>query len=164
MTSGKIYILTGEVNSGKTTALRKWCNNIKRCGGILQPKINGERYITNIRTGEKKLLSVSKKTTNQNVISVGNYTFSNLTFTWARNVLLNEVKKNPPWFIVDEFGKLELKGLGLEPAVGTLINSVSADTKTNMIIVIRDYLVGEFQKKYRLPVEIIDKDNLSKLF
>ena len=163
MKSGQLYILSGKVNSGKTTAITEWCKNLGNCRGILQPKINGERFLINIRTGEKKLLSVSKQTLKQDFITVGKHTFSNSTFIWAQNVLVDEFKKEPSWLIIDEYGKLELKGLGLEPAIGTLIGSVSNCKKTNLIIVVREYLVGDFLKKYELNAKIIYKENLSEL-
>lgn len=163
MKNGKIYILSGKVNSGKTTAISEWSKKIFNCGGILQPKINGKRFLVDIRTGEKKLLSVSDQTAKRDVISVGKYSFSYSAFDWAQKVLRKEMVNEPPWLIIDEYGKLELKGLGLEPVIGMLIDSISKSKRTDLIIVIREYLVDNFLKKYELPAQIINKENLQEL-
>jgi hypothetical protein len=48
-----IYILTGEIKSGKTTQLMLWASPQKNIDGILQPVIEGKRFIYHL--GSKTL-------------------------------------------------------------------------------------------------------------
>jgi hypothetical protein len=43
-----IYLLTGTVHSGKTSKINKWIIYKSNVNGILQPAIDGRRYIKNI--------------------------------------------------------------------------------------------------------------------
>ena len=48
-----IFIVTGPINSGKTTRLMEWCKNRNDVYGILTPKINGKRVFMDVATGDQ---------------------------------------------------------------------------------------------------------------
>lgn len=142
-----IYLLTGPVQTGKTTRLMQWLVNQPNAAGILAPVLDGKRYVQNIRSGETKLLEATGRTGEENV-PVGRFVFSEVVFAWARNELLTAINIQLDWLVIDEIGKLELTGKGLEPAVSQALQTVPA--ATNIILVIRDTLLSQAIHHYRL--------------
>lgn len=147
--SPEIHLLTGPVQTGKTTRLREWCARAARRGdivdGILAPVVNGRRHLLHIASGEMRdLEDLSGGAT---AVTVRRFTFNAEVFAWARDRLLVAALGEPVrltggnaadargatapagrvaaprWVIVDEVGPLELRGEGLEPAVTKLVNA-----------------------------------------
>jgi len=139
-----IYYYTGPVQTGKTTRIAEW-TSLNNCSGILAPIINGKRHLRDIKSKEEKLLEVES---NRNTISIGRYNFKEDVFEWGRQKLLAEYESEPEWLVIDEYGKLELRGEGLEPVISTIINHWKINKKNNLLIVVRDYLVNDFIKKF----------------
>lgn len=146
----RIYLLSGAVGSGKTTSISEWIRSKDSVSGILQPVINGKRYLHDILTGETRLLEASGNIDKGDTISVGNYKFSSSVFNWAREKLLSAFYTRPEWLIIDEYGKLEINDRGLEPAIGRIMNDFNDYQNINLVFVVRDYLVPEFLRKYGL--------------
>lgn len=147
----KIFILTGKIKSGKTTWLDKWCAKEKSVAGILQPVINDKRHIKSISTGEIRQLETDKNHTDS--IQIGNYFLNKSILEWAKISLLADAAMKTEWLVVDEFGKLELKNIGLEPVITFLINDLELREKTKLILVVRDYLLADFLNKFNLTAE-----------
>lgn len=145
----KLYVYSGPVKSGKTTELISWVARLKSAEGILQPVINGRRWIRNVNTGETKLLEAFSSSPSDKVVQIGDYSFFKDTLDWAREVVDKGFKNNPEWLIIDEVGKLEMQDKGIEPVISKIINSKKR-TLTKVLIVVRDSLLNEFQKKYKL--------------
>ena len=145
-----IFLFSGAVQSGKTTIIDEWTRNKANVDGILQPVINGIRYLKQISSGETRLLEIQPGSDEGNIICVGKYKFSSDVFAWARNQLLSAYNSNPEWLIIDEFGKLEIEGRGLEPAVNKILSDLGYHQNTNLVIIVRDYLVTDFLDKYEL--------------
>jgi molybdenum cofactor guanylyltransferase len=140
----KIYLLSGNTGSGKTTKLREWVNKYKghiSVSGLTAPVINGKRFFEDIGTGETFLLETSDTADS---VTVGRYTLSKRSFEKAREILTRKVPGNG-WLIIDEFGKLELKDEGLNPVISGIMNSAE---NLNLLIVIRESLIEDFLKKY----------------
>jgi nucleoside-triphosphatase THEP1 len=146
----KIFLLSGPIHTGKTTRLTEWVKTQGDVDGILQPEINGKRHIKHISSGEIRLLEILKESNEKNIITIGNYNFSNEVFKWAHNALLAAFYSNPDWLIIDEYGKLELIDKGLEPVVSKILNELIEHPDTKIIFIIRDYLVNSFLDKYSL--------------
>jgi nucleoside-triphosphatase THEP1 len=160
MQKANIHLFSGPIQTGKTTRLTKWIDNKDNVAGILQPVINGKRHIKNISTGEIRLLESQDKT--DETVIIGNYRFNPDVFKWAQKELLNSYYKFPDWLIIDEVGKLELKGEGLEPVVTRILTDEN-EKKINILLVIRDYLLKQFLEKFSLKkddIHILDlQDN-----
>lgn len=146
----KIFLLSGSIHSGKTTRISEWISGKENIAGILQPVIDSRRYLKEISSGEVKLLEILPDNKETDIISVGNYKFSSQVFSWARSKLISAFNKNPEWMIIDEFGKLEINGRGLEPAISRIMNDLNDYQNINLVFVIRDYLVSQFLRKYGL--------------
>ena len=145
--SNEIYIVTGKIQSGKTTRLFEFIKNHKSVDGILAPIVNGKRKLFHISSKELKELEVPYS--DNSTISVGKYNFLKEAFKWGNAKLLESFSNEPEWLIIDEIGKLELLGKGLEPAISEIFQSLIKN-KTKIILVIRDYLVDEVIQKYNL--------------
>jgi nucleoside-triphosphatase THEP1 len=146
----QIFLLSGPIHTGKTTKLTEWIRNKDNVDGILQPVIDGRRHIKYISSGEIQLLEILPGSQKKNILAIGNYKFNNDVFTWARSKLLMAYRKKPEWLIIDEVGKLEISGGGLEPAISNVLNDFNDNKNLNLVFVVRDYLVPDFLTRYCL--------------
>lgn len=144
----RIYILTGEIGSGKTTRLIEWCKD-KDADGIASPVIDGKRYLMRIKTKEKKLLELPEKKSGSQEVKIGHYKFDKKVFRWAQKKLIEIFSEAPEWFVVDEIGPLELKGQGFEPAI-TDIFLRFFESESKIILVVRGKLMRQFKNIYFL--------------
>jgi len=142
-----IKILTGKIHSGKTTSLFHFMNENDSVDGILAPIVNDKRKLYHISTKTMKDLEVD--TSNELTISIGKYHFINETFIWANEQLESSYKQHPEWLIIDELGKLELKGEGLHKSTKEILEDKS-NYNTKIILVIRDYLIGDVLDHYNI--------------
>ena len=116
-------------------------------GGLLSPIVFGKRCFQNIRTQAWQAMEADLDETE--VQQVGRYTFSEKTFAWANQVLLqNSRLPEVKWLVVDEIGPLELQGKGLNPA----LDSIFADLPPhlNLILVIREKICESVLEIYDL--------------
>ncbi|MBK7036349.1 MAG: hypothetical protein IPH42_08405 [Bacteroidetes bacterium] len=132
-------IVTGPINSGKTTRLMDWCKNRNDVYGILTPKINGKRVFVDVATGDQ--FEMEAQENEENVLSIGKYIFSVAGFDRAKNILRNATNRKNGWLIIDEVGPLELKGEGFGEELKELLNSI--DDSFKVIIVVRESLVEQ---------------------
>ena len=149
--SNKITILTGPVGTGKTTSLLNWSGNKNDVFGILSPVIEGKRYFLNIQTREKWPMEVEEKETA--VLQVGRYVFSKKNFDAAIDVL-NSVKNESGWLVIDELGPLELRGEGFY----AIMNEILSERRNKLLLVVRENLVDEMVKKLNLQDPVIISD------
>lgn len=145
----KIFILTGPVHTGKTTRLMHWAASQNKIDGIFQPIIDDKRFIYQIASRALKSLEVSASAKDEHTIKIGNYSFSKETFEWAQNILINCLKKNLDWLVIDEIGPLELEGNGLEPAVSSIINA-RENVSAKIVCVVREEILQKFIDHYKL--------------
>lgn len=149
----QINILTGPINSGKTTRLTNWVNRQNNCAGILAPVRGGLRYLYAIHSHKRKLLEIKEfKIAENRVIRIGDFCFSREVFEWARGELLFALKQKPSWLIIDEIGPLELTGNGLEPAVSKILNELKSYDQVRLVLVIREQLLDAFIHTYRINI------------
>jgi len=141
-----LIILTGEIGTGKTTKLKNWSEKNPEFKGILQLNINGRRILCDVSTQESKELSTNSIS---NTIQIGKYKFDIKVMQWGSDILEKLLIEEYPKIIVDEYGKLEIAGEGLEPTIGKLINK-SLIGSLDLILVIRKNLLEDFLKKYSI--------------
>ena len=146
-----INILTGPVQSGKTTRLIAWVKFHRHCAGILSPIINKQRFLYSILTDDYcRLESVDDPAVGKDIIKIGRYSFLQSTFQWARQELQTAMKKKPPYLVIDEIGPLELSGKGLEPMVTKILQKYIRTEKHHLILVVRENLLEEVISHYNL--------------
>lgn len=137
----QFIIVTGAIQSGKTTALQQWLLN-KDARGILSPVVDGLRKLYAIR--EEIYIPFQAPDSSPESISVGRFHFYTKAFDQATEILLKETKS--VWCIIDEVGPLELQGKGFFPALEKLLKNPSI----NLLLVVRNSLLEEVQEKFNL--------------
>lgn len=129
-----VYILTGPVQSGKTSSLLHWTEKRNDVYGILTPVVNGKRVFMNALTKEQFPMEAGSDETE--LLSIGKFVFSNAGFEKAKQIIKESVH-NPGWLVIDEVGPLELKGEGYHD----VIKEVLAKRSDNLLLVVREGLV-----------------------
>jgi len=81
-----IYLLTGPIRSGKTTALMQWASSLKDVSGILTPDLNGKRQFLNLANSEYFHMEAID---GEAEITIGRFAFSKKILK-RRMVLLNQ--------------------------------------------------------------------------
>lgn len=142
-----IHIVTGKIQSGKTTSLFTFANSLGSVDGILAPIIDEKRRLYHISSRTIKDFQADQR--NNNTIEVGKYSFYKESFKWANEKLIKGFESGPEWLIIDELGKLELRKEGLYESSKYIIDKRKY-TKTNIILVIRDYLLEQILEFYNI--------------
>jgi nucleoside-triphosphatase THEP1 len=127
-----IYILTGPIHSGKTTALKRIIHELRKkkikIGGFITESIwkNNECKGYNlIDLKEEKSLPFIRRTGEKEWQKIGPYFFIPESLDKAKNIIIQNNNSN--LLIVDEVGPLEISGKGLWPALKHVIFYFSMD-------------------------------------
>jgi nucleoside-triphosphatase THEP1 len=147
-----IKIISGPINSGKTTALFKWAAERSGIDGVLQPVIEGKRFLYHINSRTVFSLEPAGE---EDALTVGKFRFSRNAFRWANGKLIEAVKQNYDALIFDEIGKLESEGEGLAPALNYALESSGS---ASLILVVRENLLDSITDKFKIvDPEVIRK-------
>jgi nucleoside-triphosphatase THEP1 len=157
-----IYILTGPIDSGKTSQLKNFItkaqqhdSSIAQVGGFLSLKVyeNDQHIGYNIydfttsqqfpflRTHTSDQRPATSDMRHETCDVIGKYKLNPQTLSYAHNL----INKAPQYdiFIIDELGPLELQGKGFWPALEKVINC-----DTDFLFVIREKLVEKFLLRF----------------
>ncbi len=150
-----IIVFTAPVNAGKTTALMNWVKGKENIGGFLAPDIDGRRRLYFLRSRQlhdfQLTETAAKKAAPGETVAVGRFFFDASAFALARQTLLEDSERGSSWVIIDEIGKLELQGEGLEPAAGKVIRKFQAgEAPGKLLLVVRSELVEKVAAYYGL--------------
>jgi len=152
----KVFILTGAIQTGKTTSLIKWCEGKKNIQGILTPVINGKRMFIDIAT--KEIFAMESDENETEVVRVGRFVFSATAFERAKQIIAGST--NYSYLIIDEVGPLELRQEGLFDAIQQALQN----PKSNIVLVVREGLVDKVTQFFSLAnVSTIIKTELGDL-
>ncbi len=158
-----IYILTGDIRTGKTTALLNWCKNRNNVDGVLCPDDDkGKRYFLNIKSKDTYSLAAHLDTKEDNIISIGPFQFLKSSFQNANDYLLHSNdKRDYSYLVVDELGKLELKNVGLHDSAKSIIVQHEKDKSHHLILVVRESLLNEIIEHYNITqYSVLKKEDL----
>ncbi len=145
-----INIITGPVQSGKTTWLMNWANGRTDISGFLCPDIDGIRHYFQLDTKKMIPFEVDESCLDE-VIPIGRFRFLKNTFDKAKSWLDSTVINSNIWFVIDEIGKLEMNGKGFEPELSRFIERIkSTEDRVALILVVRDSLLEQVCHKYHL--------------
>ncbi len=169
MSVNKFYILTGAVQSGKTSLLQKFCAEIKNVDGFICPDeethdLDELRILIDLDSNTKYLFQK-----NENIkptdIRIGQFIFDAETFIIAQQKLLHLHKSKQDYLIIDEVGKLELMESGLEPALSIFMQNIMSTENKKIIIVVRASLLQAITEKYKLQeAKVLNISQFEKLF
>ncbi len=144
-----LMILTAAVQSGKTTAIQtRIKTENKPISGILTPDIDGKRMLKNLETGVIYPFQIPEAA-NENAIRIGRFIFSQETFKRGQEILIELCREMDTLIIIDEIGKLELRGEGFEPALTRFVQ-YHQSSQTPVLLVVRDYLLEVVIETYGL--------------
>jgi len=158
-----IYILTGDIRTGKTTALLNWIKGRNDIDGLLCPDGNdGKRYFLKVKSKEEFELEVEFES--EKTITIGSFHFLKSAFEKGNQFLIElSTKTKSQYLIVDELGKLELKNEGLHNAALKLIPDFMFNDDTHLILVVRASLLEEIINHYHIKeYTIISIEDLAK--
>lgn len=161
-----IYILTGSIRSGKTTALMDWVNTRNDADGLLCPDgENGQRYFLKIKSKVEFEFEAEIEVEKEDLIEIGNFKFLKSAFDEANDYLILKASEaKAKYLIIDELGKLELMNLGLHLAAATLIPKYLNTENQHLILVIRDYLLEDILRNYSISeYSVFQKEDLYQL-
>ena len=145
-----IYILSGEIRTGKTSALREWASKRNDVDGLLCPDdANGKRFFLELKSKTEFPLEVDTEN-DKDTISVGPFLFSKASFDRANGFMKTLVHAENRFIILDELGKLELKDTGLHEAAEFLIPNFMNHNEKHLILVIRDTLLEPTVNHYNM--------------
>ena len=183
--SKQLYIKSGPIKSGKTATLTEfWHNNQEksRFGGFLCHDKTGlapdmaTRFLLLLHNNKEQQLQLhlsddefQKQYDQVDCIACRNkFVFSKAVFKEAQDVMVEQfLSPNPPDFlIVDEIGPLEIKQQqGLEQGFQKIVKALleKKNTRTKVIVVVREKLVDEFKTYYGLEnIEIGQFEELNQ--
>ncbi len=149
-----IYLVTGKKNVGKTTWLRKKFVELENASGFCSEKIHDCGRVTayelsNLKTGDKKtvarLMSLPTPSDWGEDIQHGPFRFDSNSFVWAMEVLEKAKADAATSFIIDELGKLEISGKGLNDVVLEALK-----TDMDIYIGIRDQNIDDAVKAFSI--------------
>jgi nucleoside-triphosphatase THEP1 len=136
MAGKKVIILTGEIQSGKTTTLLSWIKEKNDVAGILTPVKNGKRFFYSI---PNKTFYAMEAGDGEEYLKVGRFKFSSEQFRKTNEAVLKWLQEPQwKWLIIDEIGPLELKQQkGFWPSFNHILNGAFTPS---VIIVVRQSL------------------------
>lgn len=160
--SSNIVILTGTIRSGKTTFLMNLLKSQNDCGGFLTPDINDKRHFFRLDNKECLPFELEAATDENEVELIGPYRFDKKIFELGNKLISNTHNIHEQLFVIDEVGKLELKGEGFDSGLKKLFSLHQQNREKKIILIVRDYLVDEVIKRYNINADIIDISEKTK--
>jgi nucleoside-triphosphatase THEP1 len=152
MKPARIIILTGAIQTGKSTRLLQWSEH-KNVGGFLTPIVSDKRMLFSLP--QKVHTPFESMESNEQTISVGRYHLLKSTFDQMNTHLINQSNNLFDWLIIDEVGPLELQGEGIYTGLIYLLSNSSVP----LLLVVREGLVQQVVDKFNLAgVELVTKD------
>ena len=143
-----LWVITGAVHSGTSTSLLQWTRG-RKVAGFLTPDIGGQRRLMDLSTSE--LLPFEANDDDEDVQKVGRFSFFQSAFDYGNSLIIHSLQADHPYFIIDEFGKLEINGQGCASGIDTLMGGIrTSQSPTIYIIVIRESLLDGFLERYGL--------------
>lgn len=151
----KVFLIVGKKGAGKTSLARQITDILKNRGfqvaGLLAPAIfqHGERsgyMVRNIENGKEAPLCKRTRVMNENM--PGNYVFDPEGIRCGEQWLFETDHEQKDLVVIDELGPFELKGMGWDPALLTLMETY----KGPMLWVVRETLTEVVTNKYGVVV------------
>lgn len=162
----QFVIFTGPIRTGKTTFLFHHIEGRKDVSGFLTPDQDGIRVIFDIQHQRWVDFEVTNSKPHDLLIEVGKFTFYQSSFDYCADLMHTFLEAPTDVFIIDEIGKLEMNGKGLEPSLSEFFDKVTLiNTDSIIILVVRESLLDSFFQKYNLHNnKVLEREDLQNIF
>lgn len=148
-----VYIITGSINSGKTTRLLELYEQHENADGFVAVKnMMNHRVLgydmLRLSTKEKKSFIVREDMVNDSfevLCSIGPYFFSTQTKEWVEHSLMHMVTHRIGPIFLDEIGPLELEGQCFDNIMSEL-----AASGCDLYITVRQSALEEVLERYSI--------------
>lgn len=144
-----IYILTGPIQSGKTTSLMTWSKNRKDISGILTPVVNGKRMFMD--AGSRYQFAMEAEKGEKDILPIGRFVFSKKAFDWAVQIV-RDGSGNDGWLVIDEIGPLELQGKGFFDVLRRVLGERQ---RQKLLLVVREDLAEKVKEHFGLSGAVV---------
>lgn len=157
-----IYLLSEEIQTGKTTSLQLCTENRYDIGGFLSPDKNGMRYLMNLKSKKEVPFEIDITSFEGPFELIGKYAISKEAFhhadDWVKEHLQSDTTK---FIVIDEIGKLELADKGFAETLRYAIDNIG---DKHLVLVVRNSLHDEIVKKFGLEnASALTKNGIDKL-
>jgi nucleoside-triphosphatase THEP1 len=146
----QVFILTGQIQTGKTTSLVNWSAKRNDVFGILTPVVHGKRVFMNVNTQEQFPMEANENETG--VLYIGKFAFSKTSFDNAQQIIREATDKRG-WLVIDEIGPLELKGEGFYNVLKEILQYNPTEQK--ILLVVRETMIEKVKELFELTDAII---------
>jgi nucleoside-triphosphatase THEP1 len=153
----RLFILTGPVQTGKTTSLVKRTEKRNDVYGILTPVVDGKRMFMNVQA--RQLFDMEAAPEEIGVLVIGRFIFSNKSFDKARQIIHDAIGKEG-WLVIDEIGPLELKGEGFSAILKEAL--AGQHEKQKILLVVREGLIDKVKESFKLK-DVVVINNISAI-
>jgi nucleoside-triphosphatase THEP1 len=149
-----VYIVSAEINEGKTQKLLAIYNELKQGDGFVSRKIflNGEDFIgyeiVRLSTNEKMPLAYKSRYVPSDwdeVYRYGPFSFSKKAFAFAGRIIDDTTIYNIEPVFIDEIGPLELEGKGFAALLEKVLK-----TQKDVYITVRNHCARDVIKEFNI--------------
>lgn len=145
-----VSIVTGTINSGKTTRMKALHDRLGGDGFVMEKTMDKDTvksyHALRLATGEKRLLVLREGYDDPDFTEetrIGPYRFDSNTLEWIRSVMRELMRLRARPLFLDEIGKLELRGEGFDALLDDL-----AKMDVPLYISVREDLIKDVIKRY----------------
>ena len=142
MKPDRIWLYTGAIETGKSTALYRWAKERPEVMGVFCLRHPEQKELC--LWPDNRWLPFQAAEQGEGTLSVGRYHLYESGFRQAEAWLHAWEGRWPQWVVLDEVGKLELQGKGFADTVQWLLTQPIP----NLVLVVRDTLVRQVEDTY----------------
>jgi nucleoside-triphosphatase THEP1 len=147
---GKIVMLTGPIQTGKTSSLVSWSEKRNDVHGILTPVVQGKRMFMDLM--KRHLFAMEAAGDETEALRVGRFAFSKTGFERAIRIIREAIPCEGR-LVIDEIGPLELKGNGFHDILKEVLSR--RDRKQNLLLVAREGVIEDVRSYFGLEEALI---------
>ena len=157
-----IYLLSEEIQSGKTTSLQLCTENRYDIGGFLSPDKNGIRCLMNLSSKEEIPFEIDLTSYDGSIEIIGKFAIAQSAFQTGENWIKEHlIAPQIKFIVIDEVGPLELNGKGFANALRYATKNLG---DKHLIIVLRKAMHDKIVEAFELQeASILSKNGIDKL-
>ncbi|MFW6285084.1 MAG: nucleoside-triphosphatase [Bacillota bacterium] len=152
-----VVIVTGTINSGKTTRMKALHERLGGDGFVMEKTMDGATvksyHALRLSNGEKRLLVLREGYETkgfQEAARIGPYRFSSSTLEWVTATMKSLMERRVVPLFLDEAGGLELRGEGFDSILKAM-----ASYPGTVYLSVREHLIKDIIRRYRFkPVTV----------